>query len=150
MNYTFRSKYATAGSETTIGLWRTCSPITNLGQVCVSVGCPPSEGDTGSFCSKILAARAFVTLACIMSGISTLLLFISVATSDNAKQILLMAAKGLAFACLVMGIIGVAVAINGTTETALETKLDWGASAIIGIIAIVLNLCGAIATVLIK
>jgi hypothetical protein len=84
-----------------------------------------------------------------MSGISTLLLFISVAISDNAKQISLMAAKGLAFACLVMGIIGVAVGINGTTAI-LETKLDWGASAIIGIIAIVLNLCGAIATVLIK
>jgi len=150
MNYIFRGIYSEKEYEFTIGLWKNCTTIMDLEQQCFSVKCPQNDGDTTDFCNKILAARAFVILACIMSGISALFLFSIGATSDNKKQIALMAAKGLAFACLIMGIIGVAVAINGTTETARATKLNWGAAAILGIIAIILNLCGAIATVLIK
>jgi len=138
------------GNEYTKGLWKSCLTITNLGQQCDSVQCPQSEGGTRSYCSKILAARAFVTLACIFSGISAVLLFITVPINDNGKQILLMAGRGLAFVCLIMGIIGVAVGINVTTETTLEIKLNWGASAILGIIAIILNFCGAVASVIIK
>jgi hypothetical protein len=150
MNYIFRGIYSGEGYEFAIGLWKNCTTIMNLEQQCLSVKCPPSESDTGSFCSKILVARAFVILTCIVSGISAVLLFATGAKSNKKQQILLIAAKGLVFACLIMGIIGVAVGINGTAETALARKLNWGAAAIIGIIAIVLNLCGAIATVLIK
>jgi hypothetical protein len=100
-----------------------------------------------------------------MSGFSVMVLFVFVATSGNTKQMLLMAGKVLAFACLIMGIIGVALGINVTTDTkrafeihlnagavAIPVKLgiQWGTSAIIGVIAIVLNFCGAIASVLIK
>jgi hypothetical protein len=81
-----------------------------------------------------------------MSGISAVLLFISVATSDNGKQILLMAGRGLAFVCLIMGIIGVAIGINLATGI----SSNWGAAAIIGIIAIIINFCGAVASILIK
>jgi len=137
--------------EDKIGLWRTCTSPPNLGQRCVDIKCP-LEGVTTNACSQILAARAFVTLACIMSGFSALLLFASVATADNIRRILLIAGKGLAFTYLIMGIIGIAVGINVTTDTKGEfgTQLSWGASAIIGVIAIVLNFCGAIVSVLIK
>jgi len=144
MNYIFRSKYTIAAAlKAKGGLWKVCSPVWNLGQLCFDI---QNEG------TKLLAARAFVTLACIMSGFSALLLFASVATADNIRRILLIAGKGLAFTYLIMGIIGIAVGINVTTDTKGEfgTQLSWGASAIIGVIAIVLNFCGAIVSVLIK
>jgi hypothetical protein len=142
MNYIFRSKHTIAAAlKAKGGLWKVCSPVWNLGQLCFDI---QNEG------TKLLAARAFVTLACIMSVISALLLFSSVATSDYTKQILLMVGKSLAFACLIMGVVGVALGINVTTETVLHIKSNWGASAIIGVIAIVLNFCGAIVSVLIK
>ncbi len=146
MDYIFRGKYGTGGDETTIGLWRTCSTSSNTEKQCYSIQCPQTGDDTTGYCSKLLAARAFVTLACIMSGISAVLLFISVATSDNGKQILLMAGRGLAFVCLIMGIIGVAIGINLATGI----SSNWGAAAIIGIIAIIINFCGAVASILIK
>jgi hypothetical protein len=148
MNYIFRGIYSILGYEYKIGLWQSCETILNLGQQCFNINCP--QGDTTIFCSKILAARVFVTLACIISAISALLLFATAVTNDNIRRILLMAGKGLAFACLIIGTIGVAVGINVATDTGLQTNLTWGASSIIGIVAIVLNFCGAIASVLIK
>jgi hypothetical protein len=111
---------------------------------------PAKESDTTDFCSKILAARAFVTLACITSAISALCLLISVGMIDNKRQILIYVGKGLAFACLIMGIIGIAVGISVTTETGTEAKLDWGAASIIGIVLIFINLAGAILSVFIR
>jgi len=144
MNYIFRSKFGSEGYELKIGLWRFCEQIENLGYECGDIICK------GSACSKLYSARAFVILACIMSAISALLLFACAAISDNTRRILLMAGKGLAFVSLIMGIIGVALGINFCMEAISETKLNWGASAIIGIIAIVVNFCGAITSVLIK
>jgi hypothetical protein len=151
MNYIFRSKLGSEGYELKIGLWQSCETDPNIGQVCVGITCPQQD-DTTNICSRLLAARAFVTLACIISGFSALLLFACVATGDNTRRILLIAGKALAFVCLVMGIIGIAVGINVTTDTNGEfgIQLSWGASAIIGVIAIVLNFFGAIVSVLIK
>jgi hypothetical protein len=149
MIYIFRSRFGDEGYEFTIGLWRYCSMSMNSTHQCISIKCPQNETDSTNFCSKLLVARAFVTSACIISGVAVLCFFVSVATSDNTKKILLTVAKSLTFACLIMGIIGVGVGINGTTETGTEMKFKWGMAAIIGIIAIIINSCGAIVSLLI-
>ncbi|CAF3954651.1 unnamed protein product, partial [Rotaria sordida] len=59
-------------------------------------------------------------------------------------------AKGLVFASLIMGIIGVAVGINVTNDEEGFIELDLSAAAIIGIVAIILNFIGAIVTLLIR
>ncbi len=131
MNYIFRSKFGSEGYEFKTGLWQSCETDPNIGQVCVGITCPQQD-DTTNICSRLLAARAFVTLACIMSGFSALLLFACVATDDNIRRILLIAGKGLAFTCLIMGIIGVTVGINVTTDTNGEfgTQLQYFAKII--------------------
>jgi hypothetical protein len=97
-------------------------------------------------CSKILAARAFMTLACIISGITAICSFASAVTNDNTNRILLLATKGLVFVCLVMGIIGVAVGSDASVNFG-GGELKLGAAAIVGIVAIIINFGGAIAAV---
>ncbi len=137
------------GDETTTGLWKTCDSSGGSKQ-CVDITCPQSGSDTAGLCSKILAARAFVTLACIISAISALCLLLSVGMIDKTRQILINVGKGLAFACLIMGIIGIAVGISVSTGTGTEAKMDWGAASIIGIVLIFINLAGAILSVFIR
>ncbi|CAF3117039.1 unnamed protein product [Rotaria sp. Silwood2] len=142
------SKFTYESTEITTGLWRICSSAPNI-KTCVAISCP-SESDETSFCSKILTARAFVTLACILSGISAICLVVYAIQGDKTPRILLLATKGLVFACLIMGIIGVAVGINATVSGDSLIKLDFGAAAIIGIVAIIINFIGAIITALIR
>ncbi len=150
MNSIFRSSFR---DGSTLGLWQACGPVLNE-KLCIALQCAEKEGVISNFCNKILAARAFVTLSCIISGISALCLFLSAVTSETIRRILLIAGKGLAFASLITGIIGVAVGINVTTVIEIgsgtDFKLKWGAAAILGIIAIVINFFGAISSVLIK
>lgn len=89
-----------------------------------------------------------MTLACIISAIVTLGLLVTARTSEITNQTLLTITKGLAFACLIMGIIGVAVGINAITGGG--SGLSMGAGAILGILAIIINLGGAIVAVLVK
>jgi hypothetical protein len=64
---------------------------------------------------------------------------------------LLLAAKGLVFASLIMGIIGVAIGISVTTDIVnISYKSSLGAAAIIGIVALIINLSGAIVALLVK
>jgi hypothetical protein len=137
------------GGETTTGLWQTCSSSGDS-KDCSNIKCPQSGSDTTGSCSKILAARAFVTLACITSAISALCLLLSVGMIDKTRQILINVGKGLAFACLILGIIGIAVGISVSTGTGTEAKMDWGAASIIGIVLIFINLAGAILSVFIN
>ena len=128
----------------TYGLWQSCSSYLGT-QTCVAYQCP-IDGDTTDFCGKIYAGRAFVTLACIMSGLITICLYSFAVTRDKTHHILLLATKGLGFACLVMGIIGVAVGATATQSLGEGgINLNLGAGAIIGIIAILVNFGGAIA-----
>jgi hypothetical protein len=70
---------------------------------------------------------------------------------ENKNNIILMVVKAVAFACVVTGIIGVAVGISGTNTSAIQgVSLSIGAAAIIGIIAILLNVAGAVVCVLTK
>ncbi len=151
MVYIFRSRLGSEGYETTIGLWKLCGTTPDE-KSCESIKCPSEVSELATFCSKILAARAFMTLACILSGITAICSFGSAVTNDNTNRILVLATKGLVFVCLVMGIIGVAVGSNaslnffgGGGEGAPQFKL--GAAAIVGIVAIIINFGGAIAAV---
>ncbi len=118
--------------------------------MCEALTCPSASFQTG-FCNKILSARAFLTLACILSGIATTASIISCAvTGDTTPRLLLLTTKILAFACLLTGIIGVALGVNATMTAASDIKLRLGDAAIIGIVGIGINLIGAIATLLVK
>jgi hypothetical protein len=146
---TSRSRSRSDGLDYTLGLWQDC--YSNLdGKNCKALPCP-TEKDESGFCSKILAARVFITLTCIVSAISALCLFLCTMIKDNTNRILLLAIKGLVFVSLSTGIIGVTRGINGTTTVnPSEVKLDLGAAAIIGIVAIVINFAGAIVSLFIK
>ncbi len=149
MNYIFRSRYGDENFGFTYGLWRSC-PTNLISTLCFPIYCGQGKSSTGSYCMKILTARAFVTLACIMSGVSALCLCLSVVTNEKIRHILLMTGKVLAFTCLIVGIIGVAVGIDVSTSNGNGQKLKLGAASIIGIIVLIINLWGAIASLFIK
>ncbi|CAF4226642.1 unnamed protein product [Adineta steineri] len=137
------------GETAAYGLWKICGSGPGVKE-CVSIKCSAATGDS-SFCSKILAGRAFMTLACIFSGITTICLFICAFIDGKISRILSLAAKVLAFVCLMMGIISVGT--GGSTLKTLSVgdfKFSFGAAFIIGIVAIIINLVGAITSIFIK
>ncbi|CAF1415039.1 unnamed protein product, partial [Adineta steineri] len=131
------------GSYHSYGLWRECLPGPNV-IICGPLRCP--GGIYGpDFCGRIFAGRAFMTLACILSGITTISLFICAFTDVGKNRILLLITKASAFVCLIMGIIGVGV--GGSIIQILSegsVKFSLGAASTLGIIAIIINLVGAI------
>ncbi len=159
INYIFRSKKDTSEDEYKVGLWKLCTIASNSSK-CVDISC--SSGD--NTCSEILASRAFVTLACILSPIAALCLFASAIIANNMKRIVLLAGRGLAFACIIVGIIGVTIGIiatrnynipigngtstdNNTEKSALcsiHISFSWDSGSIIGILASILELIGSI------
>jgi hypothetical protein len=148
----FRSKADGTDYEITYGLWQSCESYLGV-KTCDNVQCPSDNYDNDSgFCSKILASRAFVTLACIMSGIAAICLFSFAVTRENTNGILLLATKGLVFACVIAGIIGVAIGANATLSLSddIGASLNLGAAAAIGIVAIIINFFGGIAAIFIK
>ncbi|CAF1529840.1 unnamed protein product [Rotaria sp. Silwood1] len=141
-------KASSESEEFTIGLWRLCISDSDI-KTCFDLECSLTSEES-STCRKIIAARAFVTLACILSGISIICLIIYTMKRDSTFAMLLLVTKGLVVACLIMGIIGVAVGIDATVNIGGLIKLDLGAAAAIGIVAIILNFIGTIITLLIK
>ncbi|CAF3767698.1 unnamed protein product, partial [Adineta steineri] len=131
------------------GLWKSCR-LTSDGTQCGPLGCSGVLIVSG-LCSRILAGRAFMTLACILSGITTICLFICAFTDIGKNRILLLITKALAFGCLIMGIIGVGV--GGSIIQILSVgnvKYSLGAASTLGVVAIIINLVGAVASVFIK
>ncbi|CAF0871796.1 unnamed protein product [Adineta ricciae] len=144
------SKISDGSNNTSkFGLWQACLSIIGV-TVCSDIKCPEADGNT-SFCRKVLTGRAFMTLACILSGICAICLIVYAAVSDKVPNIVLIASKVLAFITLIMGIIGVGVG-GSISQTLNETfgRYSLGASAIVGIIAVIINLGGAIASLFIQ
>ena len=138
----FRSKIDEGEIHSTMGLWKSCASV--FGQtVCGDYTCSSDN----SSCGKILAARAFVTIACIFSILSAIFLFVSLVTSDKLRSILLLAGKFFAWVCLIAGIIGVAIGVDTLTRYESE-RVPWGAGSIIGVIAVVVNAAGAVISLL--
>lgn len=144
-----RYEYNNQGIIIKVGLWKYCIIDPNLGSQCSAIAYPNSGFDPEGFYIKTRVAQAFITLACIMSGLSVISV-LSTVEIDNHKRKILLIGRILAVISLITGIIGVAVGMNIITDTPLETHLGWGASVIIGIVAIIINFCGAITSFLIK
>ena len=132
----------------TIGLWKSCVKF-NSKTTCANFAC---VGSHGGICDKIKAARAFMTLACLVSGVAVILLITMIVLNKSINSLFLLIIKILPIVCLLMGIIGVGLGADGTRSFgSLGTKkLSLGPAAIVGIIGILINLVAAILTFLIK
>jgi len=89
-------------------------------------------------------------MACIFSAVSAICLILSLLLSDKIRSIILIVGKVLAFVALITGIIGTAVGINIMTNFTAGVDYKWGASSIIGIIAIIINAIGAVVSIFIQ
>ncbi len=133
-------------SLTTLGLWQKCRSDSEDGRICTAAVCGIHEDFFTDDCGSVMAARAFITLVCIISAISTVCLIVYARQGENTDRRLLVAVRILLFVCFIMGIIGVAIGINVTTGGV--TGLI-GTAGIMGILAIITNFGGAVASVLI-
>ena len=102
---------------------------------------------TSSACGKYQTGRAFVTLACIFSGLAALCMLACALISTDLSKTLTLLGKILSFITVGVGIIGVAVGISAVS-TGGEGSL--GVAAILGIIAVIINIAGAIVSMLIQ
>jgi hypothetical protein len=82
-------------------------------------------------------SRSFVTIACITSAFSALSLFVCGVKRTDSDRILIILSKIILLVSFIAGLIGVAVGIAFITDSSLKCVL--AASAIIGIIAVVIN-----------
>jgi hypothetical protein len=132
-----------SGNGFTLGLWQECVSLSGS-SVCAAFDCSAvSQYSASSGCSQYLAARAFMTLACIMSALSAICLVVYIFIGDKIPSIILLATKILVGVSLLTGIIGVGVGINATSS---GIGASVGAAAIVGIVGLILNLAGSIAT----
>lgn len=149
MKLYFRGTVSLPGVSINQGLWRGCQNTAD-GSLCLSTtsscpsGLPPS---ILSICHKMIAAKAFMTFACLLSVFSVLCIFSNLTDNTNSNSMTIMACRILPGVCVVSGIIGVALGIAYIND---QEVLSIGAAAILGIVAIVLNLGGAALTILIR
>ena len=88
-------------------------------------------------------------IACIASGLAVPCILAYILMKKESNHPLLLMCKILSFGALIAGIIGVALGIVFVTEiSSLKLKLD--ASAIIGIIAVVINAFSAALSLFIR
>jgi hypothetical protein len=87
-----------------------------------------------------MAARAFMTIACILSALSVIGLFTNLKDETSSNQMMVTISKVLVVVCFVVGLIGVAVGISFTTYGGGGSL---GAAIYLGIIALVVNLTAA-------
>ncbi|CAF1631779.1 unnamed protein product [Adineta ricciae] len=139
-------------AESSIGLWRVCLTVFGVHTCSDHVSsCESIKGEHANVCHKMLAARAFMTLACIFSAISATCLFACLLESINKNTNVITMIKIIPFVCFIMGIIGLALGISYTTVTGPEIiSMSLGAGAILAIIAVILNLIGAILALIIR
>ena len=121
-------------------LWQLCAKVLDSWE-CTNIDCTSGLGEGTTVCSKLLAARAFMTLACIFSIISGISQFARLLEKIDSNQLLTVVIKVAPVMTLVMGIIGVAIGIPTILEGNFFTISD---GAIIGIVALVINLVGGV------
>jgi hypothetical protein len=94
----------------------------------------------------MMASRAFITIACIISALSALCLFACGVISKDSDQVLIIIGKFLLIVSFIAGLIGVAVGIAFVTNSPIEHAL--AASGIIGIIAVIINAITAVVAII--
>ncbi|CAF1189023.1 unnamed protein product [Adineta steineri] len=131
----------------TLGLWRVCDKNEDISE-CVNL--PLTMDDT------TMATRAFITICCILAPLSFISILSIILVNENLKKHMSLLAKVLAIASAISGIIGVGLGISivvdaTTLAAAMEVEnVKMGASCILAIVAVTLNLVGAIITFMIK
>jgi hypothetical protein len=111
----------------------------------------------------MMAVRAFITMACILSGLATGCFVICALKSVDSNRLVILATKVLCIASLVTGIIGMAVgATFGTDESSgqggttgqgggsINVSIKVGAAAILAVVADVFNLVGIVLAAMIN
>ncbi|CAF4235834.1 unnamed protein product, partial [Rotaria magnacalcarata] len=116
--------------QVTIGLWRSCfSMLQSTKCLNIPSSCTLPNGESSSLCQKMMAARAFVTVACIISGASAICLF----------------------AYILQSVIGITLGIVSTTDNGgLPIKISVSVGAILAILAVAINLIGAVLSLLVR
>ncbi len=94
----------------------------------------------------MMVSRAFVTIACIISALSALCLFVCGVIRKDSDQVLIIISKILLIVSFIAGLIGVAVGVAFVTNSPFEYGL--AASAIIGIIAVIINAITAVVAII--
>jgi hypothetical protein len=99
-----------------------------------------------------MAARAFLTLSCILPSLSAVFILSILLIPENFKKIISILAKVLSIGSLIGGILGMALGITFVKKYEPMSTLgfDVSVSSILAIIAVVFNLGGTIATLIIK
>lgn len=150
MSVIFFFRIVASGSsyDTTQGLWKTCASGEGQ-QACADLSCSGDVG--GGICSKILAGRAFMTLACLTSAFAVMCFIVSVVMTDGKRSIILIIGKVLIPICFLMGLIGVATGIVGSLGGGkLGDQVKLGPGSIIGIIALILNFFAIVGSIITK
>ncbi|CAF2064200.1 unnamed protein product, partial [Rotaria magnacalcarata] len=138
--------------QVTIGLWRSCfSMLQSTKCLNIPSSCTLPNGESSSLCQKMMAARAFVTVACIISGASAICLFAYILQSINKYQKVIIISKILTFSSLLAGVIGITLGIVSTTDNGgLPIKISVSVGAILAILAVAINLIGAVLSLLVR
>lgn len=98
----------------------------------------------------MIVARAFVTIACILSALSVLCLVAWTVIRTELNRIVLIVGKVLPLVSLIAGIIGVAVGIAFIVQSPSEILFKISDAAVLGITAVAGNIIGAILALMIR
>ncbi|UJR11021.1 hypothetical protein I4U23_015206 [Adineta vaga] len=128
------------GMSITVGLWKSCKE-----EICSPLpSCSEGELDRNS-CQKMMIARAFITMTCVLSAVGALVLIITgILGASNA--LFIMATRGLPIVTFVTGLIGIALTISFTKATdenyrgMYRDSVKLGAAAISAIVAMIMTL----------
>jgi hypothetical protein len=138
-----RGKISFGSATVTAGLWRLCS-MDNDTFECIGFLQEKSSAN-----DKLMTARAFITIACILSSLSVLSIILHGLINEDSKRKISILVIVLAGGSLLGGIIGVAVGISYIKSDVIGEGFTFGVSSILGIIGIVLNFIGVIITLFI-
>ena len=141
----FRGKGESDGITAEVGLWASCASVGDT-RKCERVTVCDLDASL-TVCTKLKVARAFMTIACLLAPIAAIVFFIQVVLGSNLRKALVYIGVVLTAVTLIAGIIGVAV---GGALIGEDSGAKLAAAAIIGIIALIINLVGVIIGILVS
>ncbi len=146
--YFFRGTVTNDSETTTIGLWGKCTKSKDKDS---HMACTEGFGLNWKSYAKLMGSRVFVTIACIFSSFSILSVLLILLVNADSKKIAALFTIVFSIGSLIAGIIGFALGISRVLQNEeFHQSFKIGASTIIAIIALALNILGAIASFIIK
>lgn len=125
-------------------MWKVCGRIQGI-NACGDLKCTNQPGADLSPCVKMEVARAFMTIACIISFIAAIILFLRVVPQLGPNQVIAYTSKALPIISLAAGAIGFGVGLSFILD---YLSLKFSIGAILAAVALGLNLIGIIAAVI--